>query len=153
MSDTLIIEIDAQTKITYTRLLTKKFINGLPTQFPASLFQQYIDKEFDIRIFYLNGTLYPMVIFSQKDRKTKIDFRNYNFIDPNRTIPFKLPKEIENKLTHFMREKKMDASSIDMVKCKLTGKYYFLEVNPWGQFGMVSKPCNYFLEKKIAELL
>jgi hypothetical protein len=31
--------------------------------------------------------------------------------------------------------------------------YYFLEVNPEGQLGMVSLPCNYYLEKKIAKEL
>jgi hypothetical protein len=33
------------------------------------------------------------------------------------------------------------------------GEYVFLEVNPIGQFGMVSAPCNYNLEKKIAQYL
>jgi hypothetical protein len=33
------------------------------------------------------------------------------------------------------------------------GREVFLEVNPVGQFGMVSAPCNYHLEKKVAELL
>jgi hypothetical protein len=32
-------------------------------------------------------------------------------------------------------------------------KYVFLEVNPIGQFNQVSIPCNYFLEKKIADYL
>jgi hypothetical protein len=29
----------------------------------------------------------------------------------------------------------------------------FLEINPVGQFGMVSHPCNYYLEKRIAQNL
>jgi len=33
------------------------------------------------------------------------------------------------------------------------GDFIFLEINPVGQFGMTSIPCNYFLEKKIAEHL
>lgn len=31
--------------------------------------------------------------------------------------------------------------------------YFFLEVNPVGQFGMVSFPCNYNLENHIANYL
>jgi glutathione synthase/RimK-type ligase-like ATP-grasp enzyme len=42
--------------------------------------------------------------------------------------------------------------SLDILKDK-NGKYYFLEVNPIGQFGMVSKPCNYYIEEQIAEFL
>ena len=32
-------------------------------------------------------------------------------------------------------------------------EYVFLEINPVGQYGMVSEPCNYFLDKKIAHYL
>jgi hypothetical protein len=30
------------------------------------------------------------------------------------------------------------------------GRFVFLEANPIGQFGMTSKPCNFFLEREIA---
>ncbi len=139
--------------ISYTKLVNKRFINSLPDIFPTMLFQQYIEKEYEIRIFYLDGKLYPMAIFSQSSDKTKVDFRNYDFNNPNRTVSCKLPKEVEEKLMAFMKDYKFDAASVDMVKCKNTGKHYFLEVNTHGQFGMVSEPCNYYLENKIAETL
>lgn len=41
--------------------------------------------------------------------------------------------------------------SFDFIKCK--EKYYFLEMNPVGQFGNVSDMCNYNIEKDIAEFL
>ena len=34
---------------------------------------------------------------------------------------------------------------------KSNDDFIFLEVNPVGQFGMTSSPCNYSLEKKIAQ--
>ena len=42
--------------------------------------------------------------------------------------------------------------SIDML-LDSAGNYYFLEINRIGQFGMVSIPCNYNIEKKIANTL
>lgn len=153
LSECININVDGKLMGTYTKIVDTTFLINLPTQFHSSLFQQYIDKEFEIRIFYLNGKVYPMAIFSQDDKKTKVDFRNYNYDDPNRTVPYKLPYDLEQKLLRFMAEEKFEAASVDMVKCKITGEFYFLEVNPWGQFGMVSNPCNYYLEKKIAELL
>jgi D-alanine-D-alanine ligase-like ATP-grasp enzyme len=48
-----------------------------------------------------------------------------------------------------MRLTNLDCGSIDLIY-STDEKYYFLEVNPVGQFGMVSYPCNYQLEKKIA---
>ena len=72
--------------VTYTKIVKLQDINSLPENFSLTLFQKFIDKEFDIRIFYLNEKLYAMAIFSQKSKKTEVDFRNYNYANPNRTI-------------------------------------------------------------------
>ena len=42
--------------------------------------------------------------------------------------------------------------SIDLIR-STEKEYVFLEVNPSGQFEMVSLPCNYHLEEKIANYL
>ena len=47
---------------------------------------------------------------------------------------------------------KLNSGSIDLVYTK-DEDYYFLEVNPVGQFAMVSEPCNYYLEKIVAQKL
>ena len=120
--------------------------------FFLSKIQEKIEKEFELRIFYLNGTFYPMAIFSQNNPKTKLDFRNYDRVNPNRNVPFKLPRLIQNKLRLFMKEINLKSGSIDMIVAK-NGAYNFLEVNPVGQYGMVSIPCNYFLDKIICEEL
>lgn len=153
ISEIFTTKLDGKDKVTYTKFITKEFSRSLPKIFPVSLFQQYIEKEYEIRIFYLDGKLYPMAIFSQSSNKTKVDFRNYDYKKPNRCVPYALPKYVELKLLSYMANLKFEASSIDMIKCRETGNYYFLEVNPWGQFGMVSDLCNYYIEKKIAEVL
>lgn len=116
------------------------------------LVQSNIEKLFELRIFYLEPDFYSMAIFSQNDHKTKTDFRNYNFDQPNRYVPFKLDLALEEKLRCLMRSLRLETGSIDMMY-SVSHEYFFLEVNPVGQFGMVSHPCNYFLEKKIAERL
>ena len=90
-----------------------------------------------------------MAIFSQMDEMTKVDFRNYNREKPNRCLPFKLPEEIKCKLVQFNKIMNLDTGSIDMIVTP-DNKFYFIEVNPIGQFGWVSKNCNYRLEEKIA---
>lgn len=120
--------------------------------FSPSLFQEEIEKEFEIRIFYLDKCMYSMAIFSGKNKKTKVDFRNYDFFNPNRYVPFILPGSIKAKLINLMEKLNLCSGSIDMIK-STSGKYVFLEINPVGQFGMVSHPCNFHLEKKVAEFL
>ncbi|CDT07071.1 conserved hypothetical protein [Sphingobacterium sp. PM2-P1-29] len=124
---------------------------GDSTYFP-SLFQQNIEKFIELRIFYLRGEIFSMAIFSQSNEKTKQDFRNYDYEFPNRNVPYNLDADLENKLRNFMNKIDLDCGSIDMIVTK-DNQYYFLEVNPIGQFGMVSFPCEYHLEKKIAEAL
>ena len=46
----------------------------------------------------------------------------------------------------------LNTGSIDMILTP-EGDYYFLEVNPVGQFGMISHPCNFYLEEKVANFL
>jgi ATP-GRASP peptide maturase of grasp-with-spasm system len=132
-----------------TSLVSYEKINELEALFFPSLFQEYIEKEVEIRSFFLEDRFYSMAIFSQLDSQTNIDFRNYNDLNPNRTVPFNLPISVEKKLNTLMSELKLNTGSLDLILTP-KGDFYLLEINPTGQFGMVSFPCNYYLEKKIA---
>jgi ATP-GRASP peptide maturase of grasp-with-spasm system len=127
-------------------------IDEMDESFFPSLLQQNIPKKYELRIFYLRNKFYSMAIFSQNDAQTKIDFRNYNWEKPNRNVPYILPKEIEQKLELFMQSMQLDCGSIDMI-VTTKDEYVFLEVNPKGQYGMVSLPCNYHLDKMIVNEL
>lgn len=133
--------------IMYTTVIEK-----LETEnFFISFFQDKIEKDFEIRTFYLNGEIWSFAIFSQNDEQTKIDFRRYNLKIPNRNVPYNLPHIIEHKVHTLMQKLDLNCGSIDFIKSK--NKYYFLEVNPVGQFSGLSAGCNYSLEKTIANYL
>ncbi len=136
-----------------TQIVTKPIIPGNHREPGVPiLFQQYIEKKYELRIFYLKGKFFPMAIFSQENEKTKIDFRNYDDERPNRCVPYILPKEIEQKLHSFMKAIDMNCGSIDMIYTP-EGEYVFLEVNPVGQYQWLEKNCNYPISKSIAEEL
>jgi ATP-GRASP peptide maturase of grasp-with-spasm system len=135
--------------ITYTKELD---LAETPKAFYPSLFQEKIVKHADIRIFYLNKVCYSMAILSQNNSQTEIDFRKYDRKRPNRRVPFKLPIDIEVKLSRLMEKCNQQTGSIDMV-LDTNGEFYFLEINPVGQYGMTSVPCNYYLDKIIAKSL
>ena len=60
-----------------TKEVTENDILSYPKEiFYPSLFQQLIDKKFDIRVFYLDGDFFSMAILSQNRAETEIDFRN-----------------------------------------------------------------------------
>lgn len=143
-----VITINGEREFMYTTVIDKIEDD----EFFPSIFQEYIDKKYELRVFYIDGDFYSMAIFSQNDATTKVDFRDYNYEKPNRTVPFKLPSIIEDKLKVLMEKINLNCGSIDIIVTK-NNDYVFLEVNPVGQFGMVSYPCNYNLEEKIAKYL
>nr|WP_315031255.1 grasp-with-spasm system ATP-grasp peptide maturase [uncultured Chryseobacterium sp.] len=119
--------------------------------FFITFFQEKIEKDFEIRSFYLNGKVWSTAIFSQNDEQTKIDFRKYNHKKPNRNVPYQLPRNIEEKIHLLMLSLDLNCGSLDLIKRKDT--IYFLEVNAIGQFLGPSVMCNYLLEKEIANYL
>lgn len=136
----------------FTEKVTNDLINTLAENFFPTLFQKMIDKSYELRIFYLEGEFFASAIFSQSDAQTMVDFRKYNRDKPNRTPPYELPEPQKKRLCALMNELNLNSGSIDII-VDTSGEYYFLEVNPVGQFGQVSIPCNYQIEKKIAKNL
>lgn len=135
-----------------TKKITFETLDSLPDAFNVSLFQNLVEKEFEIRTFFLIDTFYSMAIFSQNDEKTKVDFRNYNMKSPNRCVPFQLPTDLETKLRKLLTVYELNSASLDIIYTK-NNEYSFLEINPIGQYDMVSKPCNYYLDAEIAKYL
>lgn len=134
---------------TYTSIVD---IDKLEETFPISLFQEKVDKKYEIRTFVLEDSCYSMAILSQNNEQTAVDFRNYDFQFPNRKVPYTLPPKIEDQVFNFMKKINLKSGSVDFIVTP-EDEHIFLEVNPIGQFGMVSKPCNYNIEKKIADYL
>ncbi|MGB3468732.1 MAG: grasp-with-spasm system ATP-grasp peptide maturase [Cyclobacteriaceae bacterium] len=152
LSEAVSMQLEGEELYALTKRLETTETEKLNDSFFPSYFQHGIDKDFEVRAFYLNGGFYAMAIFSQLDGQTMDDFRAYNTEKPNRNVPFILPEEIRDKLITLMQILELNTASVDLIVDR-SGEYYFLEVNPVGQFGMVSEPCNYYLEKKVAEHL
>jgi ATP-GRASP peptide maturase of grasp-with-spasm system len=138
--------------VNYTTLFTEDDITVLPLAFPASLFMEYIEKKYELRIFYLDEECFTMAIFSQEDPKTTIDFRKYNKVKPNRNASYMLPENIKVCIIDLMKTLSLKTGCIDMIVTP-DDEFIFLEVNPVGQFLNIDKLCKYGLTHKIANYL
>ncbi|WP_162200452.1 ATP-grasp domain-containing protein [Kordia jejudonensis] len=145
---------DENTKYTSigTFEVTETMLDHLDTYFAPCYVQELIAKKVEIRVFIFKKKMFSMAIFSQNDTQTKIDYRNYNIEKPNRVSPFKFPENVEKQLLKFMNISNLDTGSIDLILTK-KNEFVFLEVNPQGQIDWLSKYCNYYIEKYIAEEL
>ncbi|MDB4949705.1 MAG: gwsG [Gemmatimonadetes bacterium] len=136
----------------YTAEATEPVTAQLPETIFPSLVQELVEKAFEVRAFYLDGQVYSMAIFSQADQQTSLDLRQYNDRKPSRMVPYRLPAPVAEAVVRLMSALGLSSGSLDLVRTP-DGRHVFLEVNPAGQIGMVSTPCNYYLPRRVAEYL
>lgn len=151
IQDTLYCEFENNIYYTMTSRFSASNLKQIEEFFFPSLLQEEIEKKYELRIFYLKGEFFSMAIFSQQDNQTAIDYRNYNETRPNRMVPYTLPQTIKQKLILFMDKMMLDSGSIDMIVTP-DNQYYFLEVNPVGQYDIFNL-CNIFPDRVIAQYL
>jgi glutathione synthase/RimK-type ligase-like ATP-grasp enzyme len=122
-------------------------MSKIDDEFFYSLFQNKILKKFEIRIFFIFDSFFPLALFYDND----IDDYRANYDKIECMSPINLPNEILEKLKHFTKKNNFTTGSIDMMFAD--NEYYFLEINPSGQFGFVSNIYNTSLEKEIIDSL
>ena len=145
-------EEKSQGYFTYTESLSSDDMEGYPEKLSPSFIQSKIEKQYEVRVFYLDGRFFSWAIFSQSDTQTCTDYRKYNDQRPNRVVPYVLPETLQQQLRDLFSKIGLNTGSVDlMVDSQDT--YFFLEINPTGQFGVLSRATNYQLEAEIARWL
>jgi hypothetical protein len=132
----------------FTKELFTDDLNDYKVIFP-SIVQNKIDKLFELRVFFLKGQIYPMLIH---DSKVSSDYRINQYSSSINFSIIKIDISLEKKINELASYFQLNCCSIDFIYGK-DSEYYFLEINPVGQFGFLSTPCNYNLEKIIAKQL
>lgn len=136
----------------YVANIKEEALEDIPDRFMVSLFQERLDIVFDIRVFYLDGKFYPIAIFTPKGGD-RVDVRDTSSKAIEfRETKYKLSTELEAKLTELMDQLNLVSGSLDLIQTK-DGRTVFLEINPWGQYGNVTRSGNYFINEKIAQYL
>lgn len=110
------------------------------------IFQPYIEKEYELRIVYMDGEFFTGKINNSENTDWRIAQGNYFW------SIYDLPENIKANLTSMMKDMGLYIGAIDMIKGK-DGDYYFLEVNPQGEWGMLQKDLNFPIAERIADNL
>ncbi len=113
-----------------------------------NLLQELILKSYELRIFFINNSFFSSALFTVTPHINLMDSRNTRKNDM-RIVPYILPKPFLKKLKILISQLGLNTGSIDVI---VTPKndYIFLEINPFGQYDFISAPCNYQLDKFIA---
>ena len=110
------------------------------------IFQPYIDKEYELRIMYVDGEFFTGKINNSDNADWRVSHEDYFW------SVYELPEPIKANLTSMMKKMGLYTGAIDMIRGK-DGQYYFLEVNPQGEWGMLQKELGFPIAERIADNL
>lgn len=116
------------------------------------ILQTFVDKDYEIRATVVGNKVYAASIdTSNASKDAKVDWRHYDWANTP-YYKIQLPKPISKKLIQMNKKLGLVYGAYDLIKSK-NGKYYFLEVNPLGQWLWVEDLTGLQISKGIAEWL
>lgn len=113
-------------------------------------FQEYIPKAYEIRLTVIGNTYFPVVISSQDDASTSVDWRGAENLPYGPYAP--MPDDVVKKVQALLDELGLVYAAIDFIVTP-DGDYFFLEVNPNGQFIWMQHDLGLAMSDCLAELL
>jgi glutathione synthase/RimK-type ligase-like ATP-grasp enzyme len=122
----------------YTNLVTTDFRLSLPLVANCpTLFQQYIPKVLDVRVTVVGDKCISVALHSQENKESTIDCRREN-MRHMRYSQIELPEPLAINLVALTRSYGLWFAAIDLALDE-TGEYWFLELNPAGQWAWLEQ--------------
>ena len=115
-----------------------------------SYLQRQIEKKYDIRLTIVGQTAFAVAIDSQVNTETQIDWRRGENLLPHRKI--ELPQHLIGKCHQMLSALGLQYGAFDFIFDKY-GNYYFLEVNPNGQWAWIECQTGYDISGAIVSQL
>jgi len=141
--------MEGRTDFFYTKKVRAKDLehSTVLSAYPM-IYQRLIVKEYELRIIYVDGECFcgkipslPSHIVDWRVPGVQFDWEKSD-----------IPETLKHNLIALMDRLDLKFGAIDVIK-STDGKYYFLEVNPTGEWGMLQKFLDFPIAEKIAETL
>ena len=124
---------------------------GLVKRMP-SLFQEFVDKEYELRVTVVGDKVFPVKIDSQVHQETSVDWRNPDFIQKLKYTVATLPPGIGDLCISMLKALGLEFGAFDFAIDR-SGACYFLEVNPNGQWYWLEDLTGALISNAIADKL
>jgi glutathione synthase/RimK-type ligase-like ATP-grasp enzyme len=100
-------------------------------------FQLEVVKAADVRVTVVDRVVFACRILSQSRENTRVDFRRFEEDIPEHQI-VELPQDLQDRLVSLVKNLGLRFGAIDLVEDR-NGHYWFLEINPSGQWGWIEQ--------------
>lgn len=117
-----------------TTLLTHQYLEHLDLiRGTGGIFQEYIDKAYEVRVTVIGSEVFAAKIDSQADDAAKIDWRDAVAYEIVKVTPYDLPSKVAEQCRTIVAAYKLNFGAIDLIRTP-DGEYVFLEINCNGQW-------------------
>ncbi|MBP2072532.1 ATP-grasp domain-containing protein [Thermoanaerobacterium butyriciformans] len=112
------------------------------------ILQEYIYPKIDLRVTVIGEKVHAVKIVKNNEG-IEGDWRKHK--DDVQFIPYDLPKTIINRSIELVKKFNLSFGAIDLVYCK--GNYYFIEINPTGEWAWLVENANQRIDIDIVDML
>lgn len=99
------------------------------------IFQNEINKKFDVRVTVVADKVFAVGIWSQVTKETTVDWRKGSKTDLKHNV-INLPTDVESMCCNLLKKLDLKFGAIDFI-CDRDDNFWFLEINPNGQFAWI----------------
>ncbi len=122
-----------------TYLINSKHLqDDMAIQLCPAIYQEKIEKAFELRVLVLGSTIIAAKLDSQKHEHSQVDWRMDAYKRTMAIEPYVLSEEIKSKILLFMAKMNLKFGSVDLIVTP-NSEVVFLEINEQGQFLFLEK--------------
>lgn len=139
--------------VVFTNLIEEDMLDDLDgLEICPMTFQEVIPKALELRVTIVGDQVFSAAIDSQRSEKTKLDWRKDGIGMIDDWVAYPLPEEIKDKLLKLMDYFQLNYGAIDVI-LHPDGSYYFLEINPSGEYMWLEKIPGFTISEQLAKVL
>jgi len=146
--DTLLIRNGLEECFLYTNIISGNEINNAELKQAPIVVQELINPKIDLRITVIGNSVYPVKIV-KGESGVEDDWRKEK--DDVKFIPITIPEELEDKCVSLVKKLGLKYGAIDMALSN--DKYYFIEINPTGEWAWLVESSGLNIYKDIVNVL
>jgi glutathione synthase/RimK-type ligase-like ATP-grasp enzyme len=146
--DAAVLWIDDKEAFVYSNRVKGREIERSSLSLAPVILQDYLSPKIDVRVTAIGRTLYPVRIL-KNGKGVEGDWRTFKSdID---FVPFSLPSEIAHSCINLLKQLGLSFGGIDLIESE--GKFYFIEINPTGEWGWLIGAANLPIQEAICSYL
>ncbi|MBN8473617.1 hypothetical protein [Sulfuritalea sp.] len=145
-----LIEEPDQDFFIFSNVVTQKNLNDDDALSVApSIFQQVLSPKIDYRVTVVGSSVFPVRVVSNTGGDEALDWRTRE--SELRFEICKLPQHIEGLCRDYVAKAGLIFGALDLVE--YSGEFYFLEINPNGEWGWLEKTVGVKISSAICDIL